>query len=77
VDLVIDATAAPKPPVPPPEITGVCRDPDDDRILACAVAHEAQYIVTGDKDLLVLGTFRGVKIVSPRDFELLFGDLDL
>ncbi len=45
-----------------------CRDADDDSILATAVAGDCACIVTGDKDLLVLGAFRGIDIISPRDF---------
>jgi putative PIN family toxin of toxin-antitoxin system len=44
----------------------VCRDPDDEWILATALAVEADCILTGDKDLLVLDSFRGIPIVSPR-----------
>ena len=55
-------------------ITGVCRDPDDDNILACALAAEADYLVTGDADLLALHEFKGTSIVTPKDFELLFND---
>ncbi len=40
------------------------RDPDDLAVLACAVAAEADLIVSGDKDLLSLGSFRGIPIVS-------------
>ena len=46
----------------------VCRDRDDDVVLATAVAARADVIVTGDQDLLVLGSFEGVAIVSPRQF---------
>ena len=46
----------------------VCRDPDDVKILGLAVAANADYIVTGDKDLLVLKRFQGVPIVTPRLF---------
>jgi putative PIN family toxin of toxin-antitoxin system len=46
----------------------VCRDPDDDLVLATAVAAGADAIVTGDDDLLVLRTYRGIAIVSPRAF---------
>ncbi|HEX9023739.1 MAG TPA: putative toxin-antitoxin system toxin component, PIN family [Geobacteraceae bacterium] len=53
---------------------GICRDPDDDNVLACALAAEADYLVTGDDDLLVLKSHRGIKILAPRDFELLFED---
>lgn len=49
-----------------------CRDPKDDKFLALAVAANASYIVTGDKDLLVLHPFRGIPILSPADFISLF-----
>jgi len=50
----------------------VCRDKDDDKVIACAVAAKAGYLVTGDADLLEIGSYRGVKILAPRDFELMF-----
>ena len=43
----------------------VSRDPDDDRVLACAVAARADLIVSGDADLLVLGSYGGMPIVKP------------
>ena len=46
----------------------VCRDPDDDQILATALAAPAECIVTGDKDLLVLHSYQDIEIVSPSDF---------
>ncbi len=46
----------------------VCRDPDDDYILAAAVKANCAYLVTGDKDLLALENFEGVGIVTPREF---------
>jgi len=45
-----------------------CRDPDDDRVLALALAFAADVLVTGDDDLLVLHPWRGIPIVRPRDF---------
>ena len=47
---------------------GVCRDPDDDYLLGCAAAAEADYLVSGDADLLVIGHYRGVAIVEARHF---------
>ncbi|PYI91414.1 MAG: putative toxin-antitoxin system toxin component, PIN family [Verrucomicrobia bacterium] len=44
----------------------ICRDPDDDIVLATAIAGRADLIVTGDNDLLVLKSFRGIHILSPR-----------
>jgi uncharacterized protein len=46
----------------------VCRDPDDDKILETAVIGKADCIVTGDKDLLILHPFRGIRIMLPKDF---------
>lgn len=46
----------------------ICRDKDDDEILALAKSISADYIVTGDKDLLVLKTFESIPIIKPRDF---------
>ncbi|HWQ69294.1 MAG TPA: putative toxin-antitoxin system toxin component, PIN family [Patescibacteria group bacterium] len=55
-----------------PEIDSICRDRDDDHVLACALAAKADYLVTGDADLLDIKSFRRVRIVTPRDFEALF-----
>jgi putative PIN family toxin of toxin-antitoxin system len=46
----------------------VCRDRDDDKVLAAAIAGKADLIVTGDEDLLVLGQHCGIRILSPRQF---------
>jgi putative PIN family toxin of toxin-antitoxin system len=43
-------------------------DPDDDRVLECAVAGRADYIVSGDKHLLTLEQFRGIPILTVRQF---------
>jgi putative PIN family toxin of toxin-antitoxin system len=43
-------------------------DPTDNRILECAMASGSEYLVTGDKHLLKLGKYAGVKIISPADF---------
>jgi len=49
------------------------RDVDDHRILECAVAARADYLITGDKrHLQSLKHFRGIQIVSPREFIDLF-----
>ena len=45
----------------------VARDPDDDIVVACAVAAGARYIVSGDGDLLDLERHRGIEIVTPRE----------
>jgi putative PIN family toxin of toxin-antitoxin system len=43
-------------------------DPDDDRVLECAVAAGSQFIVTGDRHLLELGTFGQIQIIKVADF---------
>jgi len=46
----------------------VCRDPKDDKYLSLAVAGQANCVVTGDEDLLALGSFRGIRILTPSQF---------
>ncbi len=43
----------------------VARDPDDDHVLACALAAQADLIVSGDLDLLELKAYEGIPIVTP------------
>ena len=54
------------------KIRGVCRDPDDDKFLACAVSASAEFIVSGDKDLLDMGKYKSVKIVSASELLRMF-----
>ena len=54
--------------VRPKEKVEVCRDSKDNMLLEAAVAGDANYLVTGDDDLLALKDFRGAKIVSPAKF---------
>jgi putative PIN family toxin of toxin-antitoxin system len=56
--------------ITPGELTlpGVTRDPKDNPVVACAVEGGAGFIVSGDQDLLVLGTYGRVRIVTPREF---------
>jgi putative PIN family toxin of toxin-antitoxin system len=55
-------------PVMPQRRITACRDPKDNVVLEVAVAGEADYIVTGDNDLLVLHPFEGIHIVGPAEF---------
>lgn len=43
------------------------RDPDDNHVIACALAARADFLVTGDDDLLMLGNVEGVRIVPPAE----------
>jgi putative PIN family toxin of toxin-antitoxin system len=55
--------------VAPSETVAVIHaDPTDDRILECAIAADAEVIVSGDRHLLALGNFRGIGIQKPADF---------
>lgn len=49
-------------------VAGVASHPEDDFVLAAAVSGNADFLVTGDKQLQRLGTFEHVKIISPRAF---------
>ena len=44
------------------------RDPDDDKFLGCAKDAKALYIVSGDKDLLVLEKFENIEIITAKEF---------
>ena len=50
------------------ERIAVCRDPADDKFLELAVNGNADMLVTGDLDLLVLSPFRSLPIITPRVF---------
>ncbi|OGP73887.1 MAG: putative toxin-antitoxin system toxin component, PIN family, partial [Deltaproteobacteria bacterium RBG_16_50_11] len=49
-------------------IKGVCRDPGDDKFISCAVSGEANWIVSGDKDLSDLGKYQSVEIIQVSEF---------
>jgi putative PIN family toxin of toxin-antitoxin system len=53
---------------PAPLDANVCRDPDDVAVLATAIAGKADFIITGDQDLLVLSQHEGIPIVTPRQW---------
>lgn len=58
------------------DVVGTVRDPNDDHVLATAVAGDARYVVSGDRDLLAVGAFQGVDLVAARDLiELLEAEL--
>ncbi|MFW5983596.1 MAG: putative toxin-antitoxin system toxin component, PIN family [Halobacteria archaeon] len=47
-------------------------DPSDNRILACALEADADYIVSGDRHLFELGGYEGIEIMEPTEFKSLF-----
>ena len=54
--------------IKPVSTVNVCRDPDDNKFLACAKDAKALYLVSGDKDLLVLREFEGTEILTVAEF---------
>lgn len=68
VEAVVAAVAASGEAVVPDRRVLECRDPKDDKFLEVAVAGNADVIVSGDEDLLVLSPFEGVPIVGPAAF---------
>ena len=54
--------------VNPKQSLHVVRDIDDNRVIEAAIEGNCQYIITGDKDLLVLKSYRQIKIITPDDF---------
>lgn len=53
----------------PTTVPNVVRDSDDNEVLAAAEMGGADFIVTGDKELLSLASYVGIRIVTPREFQ--------
>jgi putative PIN family toxin of toxin-antitoxin system len=45
-----------------------CRDPSDDMFLECAARANADLLIAGDKDLLILGSYKGTRILTPAEY---------
>ncbi len=63
-----DLVAASSVVVTPSRVLAVVSDESDNRVLEAAVEGAADYIVSGDADLLDLGSFRGIPIIRPAEF---------
>jgi uncharacterized protein len=50
------------------QIERICRDSHDDKFIVCAMAAKADYVVSGDEDLLVLKKYGQIKIISASEF---------
>lgn len=67
--VVVEAIETMATPTTPMEMLDVVeRDRDDNRVLECATAAQSEFVVTGDTDLLTLGSFRGIAIVTVASF---------
>jgi putative PIN family toxin of toxin-antitoxin system len=49
-------------------VNAIASDPDDNAVLECALAARSQFVVSGDRHLLQMGTFRGIPILKAADF---------
>ena len=49
-------------------VENVCRDPNDNQVLADALVNKIEILITGDKDLLELKKYKGIKIISPKAY---------
>ncbi len=55
-------------------VRGICRDPGDDKFLACALSAAADYVVSGDRDLCELDRYKSIKIINAADFLGIFSN---
>jgi putative PIN family toxin of toxin-antitoxin system len=53
---------------PESQVKAVKDDPNDDHVVSCAIAAGAEAIITGDNDLLRMGSYQGIRMVTVRDF---------
>ena len=51
-----------------PEIKIVKNDPDDDKFIECAVALKAHAVITGDREVLAIKEYMGIRILTPQQF---------
>ncbi len=66
-DLVFGYAALARLVIPTEKPTVVLEDPDDDEVLACALSARAEVIISGDRHLRSLGSFRGIRIVMAAE----------
>jgi putative PIN family toxin of toxin-antitoxin system len=50
------------------DLVGICRDPKDDMLFECAMRAKAELIVSGDKDVLVVGKYKSIRVVTARQY---------
>ena len=54
------------------KVRGVCRDPGDNKFIACALSGAAHFILSGDKDLTDLKSYKTIRIIKASEFLRLF-----
>ena len=50
------------------KVKGVCRDKEDDDKIECGLLSDADYLITGDDDLLILGNYQKIKIITIKEY---------
>ncbi len=50
------------------DLIQVCRDPEEDQILADALINQVEVILSGDKDMLSKGRYEGIRVIAPKDY---------
>ena len=50
------------------KVSGICKDPDDNKFISCALSAKADFIITGDKEFYSLEKFKSVKIINASEF---------
>jgi putative PIN family toxin of toxin-antitoxin system len=55
-------------------VRNVCRDPEDDKFIACAISAGVDYLVTGDRDLADMKRYKNIRILTIAEFLKLFGE---
>jgi len=55
-------------------VRNVCRDPEDDKFIACAISGGVDYLVTGDRDLADMKRYKNIMILTIAEFSKLFGE---
>ncbi len=53
-------------------LEGICRDPKDDMVFECAVKADAEIILSGDHDHISVKTYRGIEVLTARQYLALF-----
>jgi predicted nucleic acid-binding protein len=54
----------------------ICRDPDDNKFISCAVDSKCYYIVSGDKDLLSLNNYENIEILTVGEFMAIIENIE-
>lgn len=57
------------------EVKSICKDPDDDTFISCAISASADIMVSGDKNVCALRAYKSVRIIKAADLMKIFSDI--